>query len=189
MAVSQKRVFEWLLLGSVIGVILTLAANFYARMASDVQRLSFEVAAEHFKTAVSGVRAHYYVYREKPEVEQGVLLHSALPGFELSAERQEASSVRVYLNARGWPASTLSRAAAEDGVQTADECRQLWQAFLVRPPAATTLEEDLSEEADYRASAPRADICRYQRLKPPHEGSYFDYSLQNGQISLELTPE
>lgn len=185
MAVSQKRVFEWLLLGAVIGVILTLAANFYARMAGDVQRLSFELAAEHFKTAVSGVRAHYYVYRGKPELEEGVVLHSALPGFEQSPGRQEADSVRVFLNARGWPASTQSRAAAEDGVQTAEECRQLWNAFLVRPPKAAIG----AEEADYRVLVPRADTCRYQRLRPPLEGSYFDYSLLNGQVSLYLSAE
>lgn len=188
MAASQKRLFEWLLLGTVIGVILTLAANFYARMANDVQRLSFEVAAEHFKTAVSGVRGYYYVYRGKPEVEEGVLLHAVLPGFELSSERQEADSVRVYLNASGWPASTINRAAAEDGVVTAEECRQLWQAFLVRPPATTT-ELREAEQADYRVSTPRADSCRYQRLKPPFQGSYFDYSLKNGQVSVNLTSE
>lgn len=188
MAASQKRLFEWLLLGTVIGVIVTLAANFYARMAGDVQRLSFEVAAEHFKTAVSGVRAHYYVYRGQPEIEEGVLLHAVLPGFDLSPERQEADSVRVYLNAQGWPASTTSRAAAEDGVVTAEECRQLWRAFLVRPPAATT-EFNEAEQADYRVSAASPDRCRYQRLKPPFEGSYFDYSLKNGQVSVNLISE
>ncbi len=185
MAANQKRLFEWLLLGAVIGVILTLAANFYARMAGDVQRLSFELAAEHFKTAVSGVRAQYYVYQGKPELEEGVLLHSVLPGFEQSPGRQEAGSARVFLNARGWPASTESLAAAEDGAQSAEECRQLWNAFLVRPPVAAIG----AEEADYRVLVPRADTCRYQRQKPPFEGSFFDYSLKNGQISVTLSAE
>lgn len=185
MAATQKRVFEWLLLGAVIGVIFTLAANFYARMAGDVQRLSFELAAEHFKTAVSGVRAQYYVYRGTPKIEEGVLLHSVLPGFEQNPGSQEADSVRVYLNARGWPASTESLAAAEDGVQAAEECRQLWNAFLVRPPVAAIG----AEEADYRISVPRADTCRYQRQRPPFEGSYFDYSVENGQISVTLSAE
>ncbi len=44
----SARVFEWLLIATLIGIVLVFAVGLYGRMAGDVQRLSFQLAAQNF---------------------------------------------------------------------------------------------------------------------------------------------
>jgi hypothetical protein len=177
----RTRVFEWLLVASIIGVILALAAGFYGRMADDVRRLSFELNAEHFKTGVSAVWAYSYVHRGSGELERGIALYTALTGAPGNQE-PDAEPVRVFLNRYGWPAATERHMAHRPSPEA---CLQLWYAFLQDPPRAAVGQV---EEAEYLVSLTREGQCRYQPRGERWQGMYFDYSPETGAVSA-VSPE
>ncbi|MDQ2075227.1 hypothetical protein [Marinimicrobium sp. ABcell2] len=183
MTSRQARVFEWLLVASIIGVVMTVGAGFYGRMAEDVRRLSFELAAEHFKTGVSAVRAYTYIHRGSEELERGIELYSDLPGLP-GHITPDSEPVRVFLNRYGWPAATERQMVNRP---SAEACLQLWYAFLHQPPSAAV--QEASNEAEYRVSLTRDGQCRYQRRGERWQGAYFDYSPVTGAVSVVLPEE
>lgn len=179
MATRRTRTFEWALLLLVIAGVLIGAANFYGRLAGDVQRLSFELAAQHFQTAVSGVHAQWYVQRSRNEPDSDVVVFSELPG--VPGSEGPADPVRVYLNPQGWPVNTDSRADAQSGSVTLESCLQLWEALLQDPPEAS-LAESPPPGARYRISLEAEGQCRYRHLVDAQEGQYFDYQPGSGRV-------
>lgn len=189
MTSRSSRVFEWSLLAIVIGIVLVFAAGLYGRMAGDVQRLSFDLAAQNFKTALTGVHAQWYVQRTRGEVDDDVVLFSELPGRPTGLE--DASTITVYLNARGWPESTRSRRAASDGRLSAEECLELWKAFLHQAPAAS-LEDPPAPSAVFGVSSVdkgRDRACRFRHLVDAGRGQYFDYRPSDGTVTIVSSPE
>ncbi|WP_341936516.1 hypothetical protein [Marinimicrobium sp. C2-29] len=180
----STRLFEWLLLAMVIGIVLMGAVALYGRMAGDVQRLSFELAAQNFQTAVSGVRAEWYIRRSRGEAMTESVLYSELPGL---AGREAKGDTVVYLNEEGWPANTENRQLAQDGRQTLEECLQLWQALLQEPPRAT-LSEEPEPEAVYQVRLGEDGQCRYRHLYDAEGRQYFDYWPATGRVS-SYTPQ
>lgn len=175
----RARLFEWLLLAIVIGIVLMGAVALYGRMAADVQRLSFDLAAQNFQAAVSGVRAEWYIQRSRGESATESVLFSELPGI---AGREAKGEVVVYLNKEGWPANTKSRQLARDGRQTLEECLQLWRALLQEPPQAT-ISEKPGSEAVYQVRLGGEGQCRYRHLYDAEERQYFDYWPATGRVS------
>jgi len=181
MATRRTRTFEWALLLIVIAGVLIAAANFYGRLAGDVQRLSFELAAQHFQTAVSGVRAQWYVQRSRNEPDSDVVVFSELPG--VPGSEGPADPVRVYLNPQGWPVNTDSRADAQSGQLTSEHCLQLWRALLQEPPEASLAAEPPAS-ARYQVSLEEAGHCRYRHLVDATGGQYFDYQPETGRVEV-----
>lgn len=178
---SNARTFEWLILLSVIGGIVLVAVGFYTRMIGDVQRLSFELAAQHFETAVSGARAQWYIARSRGETNPEVVLYGDLTAKAQGEAETGQDSVRVYLNTQGWPANTQDQAGARDGQQTPEECLQLWQGLLREPPAAS-FDESGPSEAAFQIEVTGEGVCRYRHLIGDGKSQYFDYDSRSGQI-------
>lgn len=181
MAVSSKRLFEWSVLGMAVALILALAAEYYGRLAGEVQRLSVELAARHFETAVSGVRAQWYVERSRDPASD-VVLFSELA---VAGERPGEEGVRVYLNPAGWPVTTRSRAAARERLSTA-HCTELWRAFLQEPPALYRPDDEQAPASHYRVTLVAKGNergCRYRRIIDDKKSQYFDYWPTTGRVS------
>lgn len=189
MAGRNARVFEWILLILVIGVIVTLAAGVYSRMAADVQQLSFRLAAQNFETAVSGVRAQWYVQQSQGNPDYTVTVYGQLPGAPV--EGQGASPVKVYLSRGGWPVNTSSLAQAQNGTLEVWECAQLWEGLLYQAPKATVEGQKPAEKGDYSVSMVTeegGEVCRYRHLLDGSERQYFDYSPGTGRVSVFSSP-
>lgn len=189
MTSRSARLFEWSLLAIVISIILVFAVGLYTRMAGDVQRLSFELAAQNFKTALSGVRAQWYIQRTRSEPESDVVVFSELPGLPVGLE--DASDIIVYLNAQGWPVTTRSRREANDGRLSAEECLDLWQAFLHQAPTAS-LADPPPPQAVFgvaRVGEGRDSACRYRHLVDAFGGQYFDYRPSDGEVFVDSSLE
>jgi len=188
MAAKNSRTFEWMLLLSVIAGVVVVAVGYYSRMIGDVQRLSFELAARNFETAVSGARAQWYVARSRGRAGAEVELYGDLTGRAGDEAPEGQDPVRLYLNEQGWPANTGSSAQARDGRQTTDECHQLWRGLLREPPPAT-VEETHGPEAAYRIQLTEEGACRYRHLIGDRSGQYFDYDPRSGRISVHSSPK
>lgn len=189
MSQRSPRVFEWLLIAALIGIVLVFAVGLYGRMAGDVQRLSFELAAQNFKTAASGVRAQWYLQRARGEAERDVVVFSELPTMPVGLE--DASDIRVYLNPQGWPVNTRSRREAADGHLDPEECLDLWRAFLHQAPPVS-LEEALAPNAVFgvaKVGEGRESACRYRHLVDADGRRYFDYFPFDGRVSVSSSPE
>ncbi len=189
MTSRSARLFEWSLLAILIGIVLVFAVGLYTRMAGDVQRLSFELAAQNFKTALSGVRAQWYIQRTRGEPESDVVVFSELPGLPVGLE--DASSITVYLNAQGWPVNTRSRREANDGRLSEEECLDLWRAFLHQAPAAS-LADPPPPEAVFgvaRVGEGRDSVCRYRHLVDASDSQFFDYQPSDGKVFVGSSPE
>jgi len=179
----NARFFEWLILIAVIGLVLLVAVGFYTRMIGDVQRLSFELVAQNFETAVSGARAQWYIDRSRGGPGHTVVLHGDLTDKARGEAETGQDSVRLYLNTLGWPVSTDSQASARDGQQTPEECLQLWQGLLREPPAAG-FDESGPPDTAYRIAVTDQGACHYRHLIGEKESQYFDYNPRSGQISV-----
>lgn len=177
------RLLEWLLLAMVIGIILVGAVTLYGRMASDVRRLSFELTAQNFQTAVSGAHAQWYIQRSRGESASEVVLFSELPGLPGTEAKGE---IRVYLNPEGWPVNTDG--TARDGRQSLEECLQLWQALLSEPSGAT-MEDPPGAEARYQVLLGDEGQCRYRHLYDVGASQYFDYWPNSGRVSTHASQE
>ncbi|WP_286805076.1 MULTISPECIES: hypothetical protein [unclassified Marinimicrobium] len=189
MSRKSQRVFEWLLIATLIGIVLVFALGLYGRMAGDVQRLSFELAAQNFKTAVSGVRAHWFIQRAQGETERDVVVFSELPTMPVGLE--DASDIRVYLNPQGWPVNTRSRREAADGRLDPEECLDLWRAFLHQAPPVS-LEGALAPNAVFgvaKVGEGRESACRYRQLVGDSGRRYFDYLPFDGRVLLSSSLE
>jgi|GEM_PF-1566154 len=189
MSQRSPRVFEWLLIATLIGIVLVFALALYGRMAGDVQRLSFELAAQNFKTAVSGVRAHWYIQRAQGETGQDAVVFSELPTMPVGLEG--ASDITVYLNPQGWPVNTRSQREAADGRLDPEECLDLWRAFLHQAPLAS-MEEALEPTAVFgvaKVGEGRESACRYRQLRDDSGRRYFDYIPFDGRVLLSSSPE
>lgn len=180
---KNARTFEWLILFSVIGVVVLVAVGFYTRMIGDVQRLSFELAAQNFKTAVSGARAQWYIARGRGEPAVAVKLYGDLTARARNKAAQGQDPVQVYLNGEGWPANTRDSSGARDGRQTREECLQLWQALLREPPSAS-FDDSGQPGTAYRIEVTEEGYCRYRHLIGGKERQYFDYNPRSGQIKV-----
>ena len=180
---KNARSFEWWILFCVIGVVVIVAVGFYTRMVGDVQRLSFELAAQHFETAVSGARAQWYIARSRGESAAAVKLYGNLTARARNESAQGQNPVRVYLNGEGWPVNTQDSAGARDGRQTREECLQLWQGLLREPPSASFDDSGQSNTA-YRIEVTEEGDCRYRHLIGGKGRQYFDYSPRSGQIKV-----
>lgn len=188
MTSRTARVFEWSLIAVLIGIILVFAVGLYTRMAGDVQRLSFELAAQNFKTALSGVRAQWYILRTRGEPDRDVVVFSELPGLPTGLE--DASNIIVYLNAQGWPVNTRSRREANDGRLSVEECLDLWQAFLHQ--ATASLADPPPPEAVFgvtRVGEGRDSACRYRHLVDAAGSQYFDYRPSDGEVFVDSSSE
>jgi len=179
----NARTFEWLILISVVGVVVLVAVGFYTRMIGDVQRLSFELVAQNFETAVSGARAQWYIDRSRGGPGHTVTLHGDLTAKAQGEAEAGQDSVRLYLNTQGWPVNTESQASARDGRQTPEECLQLWLGLLREPPAAG-FDTEGPPDAAYRINVTNEGACRYRQLIGGKESQYFDYNPRSGQISV-----
>lgn len=186
MAERRARLVEWSVLLVLISIILAVAFNYYARLAGDVQRLSFELAAQNFQTAIAGARAQWYVQRSRNEPASDVVLFSELPG--LATGGRPADRVRVYLNNQGWPANTESRASAQRGGPTVETCRQLWQALLVDPPLVS-IEQPPTSDAVYQIELGGEQQCRYRHLNDAAGRRFFDYQPFTGEVTVNASAE
>lgn len=189
MAERNARVFEWLLLSLVISVIVTLAVQVYTRMAADVRQLSFKLAAQNFETAVSGVRAQWYVQQSQGGIDYTVTVYGQLPSAPV--ERQATSPVEVYLNRSGWPVNTASVLQAQDGTLEAWECVQLWDGLLYQAPKLELEGQEPEEAGDYGVSTVTEEgdeACRYRHLLDESGRQYFDYFPQNGRVLVYSSP-
>lgn len=179
MANRKPRSFEWALLIILIAAVAVVAFNFYARLAGDAQRLGFELTAQNFQTAVSAIRAQWYVQCSRNEPAEDVVVFSELPGAPGSSGTGDP--VRVYLNARGWPASTGSRTQALRPMTEA-ACVQLWQGLLQNPPPIGLEDDPIT--APYRASLADQGQCRYRQADGAQSRRYFDYWPDSGRVTV-----
>ncbi|WP_027328834.1 hypothetical protein [Marinimicrobium agarilyticum] len=181
--------FEWTLLILVISVIVTLAVGVYSRMAEDVRQLSFKLAAQNFETAVSGVRAKWYVQRSQGDLDYTVTVYGQLPSSPVDG--QEMSPVEVYLNRSGWPVNTASAAQAQDRTLEVWECAQLWNGLLYQAPKVEIEGQESAETGDYEVSAVTDQdekACRYRHLLDESGRQYFDYFPRNGRVVVYSSP-
>lgn len=189
MAERNARVFEWLLLIIVIGITVMLAVGVYTRMAADVRQLSFRLAAQNFETAVSGVRAQWYVQQSQGNLDYTVTIYGQLPSAPV--ERQDTSPVKVYLNRHGWPVNTASIPQAQDGVLEAWECMELWNGFFTQAPPVQLEGAKSQDTSSYSVSTLTVEgeeACRYRHLLDEAGRQYFDYFPRVGRVSVYSSP-
>ncbi|WP_347330945.1 hypothetical protein [Marinimicrobium locisalis] len=190
MAGRNARVFEWLLLIIVIGVIVMMAVGVYTRMAADVQKLSFKLAAQNFETAVSGVRAQWYVQQSQGNVDYTVSVYEQLP--IAPGEGQGTRPVTVYLNRQGWPVNTASTATAQDGTLETWECMELWSGLFYGAPSIRSEGQESSGNAVYSVSSVVVEgdqACRYRHLVDGPIRQYFDYLPRHGSVTVNSSPK
>jgi prepilin-type N-terminal cleavage/methylation domain-containing protein len=93
----------------------------------------------------------------------------------------ELDGTRIYLNEKGWPASTDSMASPRIGEQTRQGCEQLLQALVDK-----VISDGKPARQDFIVSAIDGRICRYQLAQNKEEAWFFDYSLETGQVQLSV---
>ncbi len=118
-----------------------------------------------------------------------MVVFSELPG--QATGREGASDITVYLNAQGWPVNTRSRQDATDGRLSAEECLDLWKAFLHQAPAASVTDPPASEAVFgvAKVGEGRDSVCRYRHLVDVNAGQYFDYRPSDGSLDVYSSPE
>lgn len=161
--------FEWLIVVSAIGIILSMSLVRYLDMAREGRRLAFELLANHFTTGVALTRAVWLLNRTDHEQ------------FFVHIDGQS-----IYMSRTGWPMATEPIIDGEAEKNEAVYCQQVWVSVLQNPPQ-TTMDESLWGERRYHVSSPKRNVCRYELVTEPRGRYFFDYDLQTGVV-LVTTP-
>lgn len=176
---GNERGFTLLEFVAVVVVISLLASSglvYYGKLLDDTRRTGVEILANRFTAAVALIHAHWIIGGGRAD--------------SGAAPRQiDVDGVRVYVNERGWAANTSGNGAGLSD-QTADECRQIWQAVLQNPAPLTVEGQTLSAKGTqrYHVAAINGQICRYELVTQPAGTHFFDYNLMTGQVLTTVPP-
>lgn len=93
--------------------------------------------------------------------------------------------VIVYLNEKGWPATTDVDRSPVIGRQTAKDCEHLLNA-LFKEPVTQLHRSSSGRNNEYDVFAMNGRVCRYQLAQIKDDDWFFDYNLDTGEVSISL---
>jgi type II secretory pathway pseudopilin PulG len=162
------RMFEFLLVTAIIGVIVLFGISRYLELGRETQRLGFELLAHNFTASVAGARAQW-------------LIQSMQGG---TRQYLDVDGIRLYMNEQGWPARVGDQIDSVNQDLTAKDCLKLWQALLRNAVRASVEGEEARGEAGYHISLSGTANCRYELVTEFPDGHYFDYSPTDGKVTI-----
>lgn len=172
------RVFEFLVVSVIIGVLVLVAINRYEALGRETRRLGFELLAHNFTAAVAGVRAHWFI-QGQPKV-------------------TSVDGEQILMSTTGWPSGIVTRAATRALVtqrantnlnanqKQVEICWQLWETLLQNPSPTTLEGQQQRGEQRYHISWVENEFCRYELVTKRLNSHYFDYSPKTGQVLLHV---
>lgn len=178
---------ELVLVITIIGVLSAAGAVYYGKTLEDARRTGVEVMANKFTASIALIRGQWIV--ESTMQQQGKVQKTF---------RVNVDNIPVFLNEFGWPANTDGKQAQSTN-QTAEECRQLWDAVMQNPLPITVEGRVPNPNADpnnpeskgsqrYHASQVAGGKCRYELITRPEGTHYFEYDLTNGRVLITVPP-
>lgn len=164
---ERDKMLEFLVVIVVVGVLIFFGINYYTRPIAGSQKSIIEYHAGIFSRMTATLQAM---------------------GRATSGDFVTLSGVTFYLNENGWPANTDAERSPSVLTQTAEECRQLWEAVFTNAPSSRVIGKPYKKNVDYIVSLNKNAICRYE-IARKQEGSYFfDYDVSNGAVRV-VRPE
>ena len=132
----------------IIAILATVFLRYAEGLVEEAEQVSLESISNSFANIVGSLRGQWVVAgRRQPAM-------------------VELDNQLIYLNEFGWPANARADSDPASDSQTADECRQLWEAITQNPTPAT-IDPARRTEQRLHISAPdgkplplRIDLCR-----------------------------
>lgn len=180
------RMFEFLLVVCIFGVIVLVGVSRYLELGRETRRLGFELLAHHYTTAVAGVRARWLI--------QG----GSHPSVEFNGV--EFEGIHVRLSPEGWPIDaehpteknseeSSEKTNGVEGDQSSARCLRLWRALLQNPMPASLEGGEQRGERRYHITEVDRYVCRYELVTKESGPYYFDYSAKTGQVLIQVPPQ
>ncbi len=160
---ERDKLLELLVVIVVVGFLIFFGINYYTRPIATSQKSIIEFHAGIFSRMTTTIQAM---------------------GRATNGDFVKLSDVIFYLNENGWPANTDAQRSPAISTQTAEECRQVWEAVFTNAPSSRVIGNTYKKNVDYVISLNENAICRYE-IARKQEGSYFfDYDVSNGAVRV-----
>ncbi|TVZ38428.1 prepilin-type N-terminal cleavage/methylation domain-containing protein [Alteromonadaceae bacterium 2753L.S.0a.02] len=107
----------------------------------------------------------------------------------MSGAREVAlNGITIYMNERGWPASTSKETSLKSYNQSPKECELLWKGIFQNAPESvivnTESRTNSNKNADFEIFSINGRICRYELVGKQDERYFFDYDLRTGEVTV-----